>query len=161
MSLGTSFHLKYDVAFIYSRYDFKLNSSVTFEITLKSIRPKHTHSIKFKIHHLFSMRDKQTQQTQPSQATNVYIFIEISSMLRKSYSVDEKKTLCRSTANKLISWIGPNYIWWTCFKRERVALWSENEKLRGATLSCQRCEKLLEMGTGWGRKKIYTRIRNN
>lgn len=44
MSLGTSFHLKYDVAFIYSRYDFKLNSSVTFEITLKSIRPKHTHT---------------------------------------------------------------------------------------------------------------------
>lgn len=161
MSLVTSFHLKYDVAFIYSRYDFKLNRSVTFEITLKSIRPKHTHthSIKFKIHHLFSMRDKQTQQTQQSQATNVYIFIEISSMLRESYSysVYKKKTLCRSTANKLISWIGPNYIWWTCFERERVALWSENEKLRGATLSCQRCEKLLEMGSGWGRKKnIHT-----
>lgn len=92
MSLGTSFHLKYDVAFIYSIYDFKLNSSVTFEITLKSIRPKHTHththSIKFKIHHLFSTRDKQTQQ---SQATNVYIFIEISSMLRERASVYEKK----------------------------------------------------------------------
>lgn len=78
-------------------------------------------------------------------------------MLRERASVYEKKTVCRSTANKLISWIGPNYIWWTCFERERVALWSENEKLRGATLSCQRCEKLLEMGSGWGREKnIHT-----
>lgn len=117
--------------------DFRPNRA-TCEITLNSIRPKHTTS-NSKLIIYFQEISRHS--------------ISLSKCLWQSKCIKKKVVYC-ATANKLISWMCPSYIWWTCFGMERALLCQvKNEKLRGVTLSRWRCEKLLEMTKHSGKKK--------